>query len=124
MVNKVIFGCFRMELPSIRIARPNNAKCEEEMKDYVSICHCTSNENGQEEIELESSWPLWQGIWFAISGANMPDTKKETFVVQGTVWAEKETGKIPDSKMQFELFECKGWVKRQTKMTEFFGDYE
>ena len=91
------------------------------MKDYVSIRHCTANENGQEELVLESNWPLWQGIWFAISGADMPDTKKEAFVVQGTVWAKKETGHIPNSEMQYELFECKGWIKRQSKLDDFFG---
>jgi hypothetical protein len=106
---------------SIRIKRPNNAICEEHMKDYVSIQHCTANENGQEELVLESNWPLWQGIWFAISGADMPDTKVEAFVVQGTVWAEKETGHIPNSEMQYELFECKGWVKFHDRLDNFLG---
>jgi len=95
------------------------------MKNYVSITHISSNENGEQELVLEEEWPTWKFLWFAclsaIKGINLPQTKVRSYVVKGTVWAEKETGKIPDAEMQFELFECKGWVKRQDRFDEFFG---
>ena len=84
------------------------------MKQYKSSCHTTSNEDGVEQIELYHAPGFWDWIL-------RRDGKKESYVVAGTVWVKKGTGQIPNSDMQFELFECKSYMKRMTKLEEFFG---
>jgi hypothetical protein len=95
------------------------------MKDYVSITHISSNENGDQELVLEEEWPMWKFLWFAclssVKGIELPQTKVRSYIVQGTVWAEKETGNIPNKDMQFELFECKGWCKRQQRFDDHWN---
>jgi hypothetical protein len=93
------------------------------MKKYVSITHISSNENGEQELILEEEWPTWKFLWFAFIGhwKHYPQTKIRSYIAKGTVWAEKETGSIPNKDMQFELFEAKGWIKRKDQLGEFFG---
>ena len=93
------------------------------MKQYINITHVTSNENGEQELTLEEEWPYWKFIMYAIidNWSPRPQTNVRSYVARGTVWAEKETGKIPSSDIQFECFEAKGWCKRQAQMDDFFG---
>ncbi len=93
------------------------------MKEYLSVLYATSNENGQQELTLEEEWPYWKFIWYAFINqwSPHPETNIRTYVVQGTVWAEKETGKIPCADVQFECFEAKGWCKRAEQRADLFG---
>ena len=87
------------------------------MKNYLSVTHISSNENGEEELVLESHWNWLETLAFCFSEFHypvLPPTKKEHYIARGTFWVEKETGVKVDSEMQFELFECKGWVKQNT----------
>lgn len=80
------------------------------------MSHCTSNENGQEEITLESYWPLWKSLSLSIAelwNERTAYTNRQVFVKQGTVWVNKVTGKAPGPDMQHELFEVKSSIKRR-----------
>lgn len=89
------------------------------MKEYKSICHTTSNENGLEQIELESDWPLWKSLWFAVTFTDAADTKKEAYVILDDVWVEKGTGEVPDHDMQYELFRCKQHMKNVVTLADY-----
>jgi len=89
------------------------------MKEYRSICHTTSNENGVEQIELESDWPLWKSLWFGVTFSAAADTKKETYVILNDVWVEKDTGKVLDHDMQYELFQCKRHMKNVVTLADY-----
>lgn len=93
------------------------------MDRYSSVTFISSNENGQQELILEEEWPVWKFLWFAAIGKwkHYPETNIRTYVVQGTVWAEKETGIIPNRDIQIECFEAKAYAKRQAEMNDFFG---
>ena len=84
-----------------------------EMKDYYSIRHATSNENGVEEIELEIRLTPWEKWMYSIKyfTLTVPETRTNVYVAKGPYWVDKETGMIPDETTQYECYEAKAWLR-------------
>lgn len=87
------------------------------MKDYATVTHITSNENGKEELVLEVKLTLTEWVVYSLIHCtlNVPNTRKETYEMHGLVWVDKATGKTVDQETQFECFEAKGWVRANSR---------
>ena len=70
------------------------------MADYHSIMHCTSNEDGNEELRLEYQPTFWQSLRGQAG-------KVEIYIFHSTRWIDKFTCEVPDANKQAEVFEAK-----------------
>lgn len=79
------------------------------MKDYYSITHATSNENGQEEVEIEHNKSFLRWLF-------RKDAKKETYVNDGKPlsWREKSTNKSVTLEKHYEIMRIINRVNKQS----------
>jgi len=82
-----------------------------------SIRHATSNEDGVEELAIERELSTFEYLTAALKAGTfkIPTTITEVWVARGTQWVDKVTGIAPDHEKQFELFNAKGEMKRQSQ---------
>ena len=83
------------------------------VKDYRTVRHATANENGVEELALESYLTLWEKLKHMIiyQTFETPPSRTSVYVMKGSYWADKKTGQILDETTQYECFEAKVWIR-------------
>ena len=84
------------------------------LRNYTSICHATSNEDGEEQLTLEYETGFHRMVYLMFKNRTLkvPAIQREEWIVEGTRWIGKYSRNPADDKKQFELFEAKGYVKR------------
>jgi hypothetical protein len=86
-----------------------------------SVTHCTSNEDGEEELTIRRSTTFVEdvvAVWKTRSFSS-PDTVTEVYIVGSKSWVDKKTGASPGPKKQAELTALRDYNVRQKRMIDF-----
>jgi hypothetical protein len=90
------------------------------MPEYKSVYHCTSNENGDEELRIERAGTvIGMMMSFFKTGNVGPSVVTDSYVMRGAQWVVKETGIIPKHEKQIELLYAKASLKHIKWATDF-----
>ena len=77
-----------------------------------SVQHCTSNEDGNEEITIEVHLSFWESLRALITRFDTSQTKTNTYILKKPYWVDKVTGHIPSLREQLEIEHGLAWLLR------------